>query len=273
MASVSGFNIAQILQASPCTLFSINEDEPIISAGLHLSQLDVEGVVATDKDGKADGVILGYNVLRLLNPKTLWTTFYQTKIVDSKMRVLLVKPGDEVRGVFKRILDHGWGYAIVVDAAGKPKNLIGLLDIANFMIKSGFSAVVKNTRVRERGSNPLVTTTESATVLAAIGVMLDKHVRRLFVRESELILSDRGLIKWILSPANVGRLRDSPQEVLGSPVSSMRPMLHKPSFVEYDTDAATALKKIYDEDARCLITNDRKMILTPWDLTISLVVK
>jgi len=273
LASVSGLNVAQILKASPCTLYSVNEDEPIISAGLHLSQLDVEGVVAVDKAGKADGVIIGYNVLRLINPKTLWTTFYQTKIADSKMRVLLVKPDDDAQSVFKRILNHGWGYAIVVDSAGRPKNLIGLLDIANFLVKSGFSAIVRNTRVRERGSNPLVTATEGTSILMAIAVMLDKHVRRLFVRESELIVSDRGLIKWLLSPKNVGRLRDWPQEVLESPISSLGPMLHKPVFVEGDLDATTALEMIHDEDARCLITKDRKTILTPWDLTISLVVK
>ena len=50
-------------------------------------------------------------------------------------------------------------------------------------------------------------------------------------------------------------------------------MLHRPVFVEGNVDAATALQLINKEDARCLITKDRKMILTPWDLTISLFAK
>jgi len=50
-------------------------------------------------------------------------------------------------------------------------------------------------------------------------------------------------------------------------------MLHKPVFVEQDLDAATALSWISKEDARCLITKDKRMILTPWDLTISLLTK
>jgi hypothetical protein len=43
--------------------------------------------------------------------------------------------------------------------------------------------------------------------------------------------------------------------------------------VEPDLDAASALTWINKEDARCLVTSDRKMILTPWDLTISLLTK
>jgi hypothetical protein len=98
-------------------------------------------------------------------------------------------------------------------------------------------------------------------------------VRRLFVTESERVLSDRGVIKWLLSPANLGKLRDAPNSVLGSPVGSLGTILHKTVFVEKDLDAAIALQLINKEDARCLITDDRKMILTPWDLTISLLAK
>jgi hypothetical protein len=100
----------------------------------------------------------------------------------------------------------------------------------------------------------------------------DKHVRGLFVRESEQVVSDRGVIKWLLSPANLGKLRDAPEEALGSPVRKLGPMLHKPLFVKEEI-AAAALQWISKGDARCLITENRKMILTPWDLTISLLAK
>lgn len=273
MAYTLGLTIQKVLDVSECKLYRVEEREPIISAGLHLSQLDVEGVVAVDEAGKPTGVIIGYNVLRLTNPKTVWATFYQTKIADSKMRVILAAPGDGVQGVLRNILNHGWGYAIVVGPDGKPTNLIGLLDIANFLVKSGLTAKVQNVRARDKASNPLISIGQSVSVMDAIQAMLDKHVRRLFVKESSLVVSDRGIIKWLLSPTNLVRLRDSPKEILESPVSALGPMLQKPVFVEKDCDAATALGMIYDGDARCLITNDRKMILTPWDLTISLLAK
>jgi CBS domain-containing protein len=271
--SISGLSIKRILEASPCVLYRISEREPIISAGLHLSQLDVEGVVATDEAGNATGIILGYNVLRLMNAKSVWSTFYQTRIADSKMRVLLAKPEDGIQTIVKSILNHGWGYAIVVEPSGAPTNLIGLLDIAEFLVKSGFAAKVTNVRARDKASNPLIAVSEGLSVMDTISTMLDKHVRRLFVRESEMVVSDRGIIKWLLSPTNLGKLRDSPKELLDSTVGSMGPMLHKPVFVAQDCDAATALRLISKEDARCLITSDRKMILTPWDLTISLLTK
>lgn len=273
MPSILGVSMKGIVETSPCVLYKVNEDEPIIAAGLHLSQLDVEGVVAVDRAGKATGIVIGYNVLRLLNPKTVWSTFYQTRIADSKMRVLQAKPEDDVQTIVKSILNHGWGYAIVINGVGAPTNLIGLLDIAEFLVKSGFTSGVTNVRARDKASNPLISISENVSLMAAIQTMLDKHVRRLFLKEPELILSDRGIIKSLLSPANLGRLRDAPSEVLGSPVSSLGPMLHKPVFVQPDLDAARALQLINKEDARCLITEDRKMILTPWDLTISLLTR
>jgi CBS domain-containing protein len=273
LLSILGVSIRSILETSPCVLYRVNEDEPIISAGLHLSQLDVEGVVSVDGAGKPTGVIIGYNVLRLVNARTVWSTFYRTRIADSKMRVLMARPGDDLQDVLKSILNHGWGYAIVVDSSGSPINLIGLLDIADFLVKSGFTAKVTNVRARDKASNPLISISERATIMAAIQTMLDKHVRRLFVTESERVVSDRAVIKWLLSPANLGKLRDAPNAVLGSSVGSLGTMLHKTVFVEKDLDAAMALQLINKEDARCLVTDDRKMILTPWDLTISLLAK
>ena len=226
-----------------------------------------------DKQGRPTGVTIGYNVLRLTNPRTVWATFYQTRIADSKMRVILAEPKDSVQGVIRSILNHGWGYAIVVGSDGKAKNLIGLLDVANFLVESGVTAKVTNVRAREKASNPLVSTSQKASVMATIQTMLDRHVRRLFVTESELVVSDRGIIKWLLSTANLGRLRDSPKEILDGPISAMGTMLQKPAFVEREIDAGTALRLIQKEDARCLITNDKSMILTPWDLTVSLLAK
>jgi signal-transduction protein with cAMP-binding, CBS, and nucleotidyltransferase domain len=273
LAFIAGLTIQRVLDVSVCKLYCVQEEEPIISAGLHLSQLDVEGVVAVDKAGKPTGVIIGYNVLRLVNPKTVWATFYQTRIADSKMRVILAEPKDDVQGVLRSILNHGWGYAIVVAPDGRATNLIGLLDIANFLIKAGLTGKVQNVRARDKASNPLISISQKVPVMDTIHTMLEKHVRRLFVKESELVVSDRGIIKWMLSPANLGRLRDSPKEVLEAPISAMGVMLQKPAFVEQDCDAEKALNMIYREDARCLITNDRSMILTPWDLTISLLAK
>ncbi len=272
-ASVVGVSISRLLEESACTLYRVNEQEPIISAGLHLSHLDIEGVVATGPDGRPTGIIVGYNVLRLLNPGTVWSTFYSTRIADSKMRVLLARPEDDLHSIVRGILNHGWGYAIVVNKGGVPTNLVGLLDIAEFLVKSGFSAKVANVRAKEKASNPLIAIREGASVMEAVQRMLERHVRRLYVRESELVISDRGVIKWLLSPANLGRLRDAPNEILESPVRSMGPTLHRPTFVEADMDAASALKLISSQDARCLITRDRKMILTPWDLTIGLLAK
>ena len=129
----------------------------------------------------------------------------------------------------KSILNHGWGYAIVVNASGAPTNLIGLLDIADFLVKSGFTAIVRNVRARDKASNPMISISEEPLCHGNDQTMLDKHVRRLFVRESELVVSDRGVIKWLLSPTNLGRLRDAPNGILESPVRHSVPCFTGPS--------------------------------------------
>ena len=223
--------------------------------------------------GKPTGVILGYNVLRLVDPKTVWSAFYQTRIADSKMPVLLAQAEDDVQAIVKSIMNHGWGYAIIVDRGGAPTNLIGLLDLAEFLVKSAFIGPgherkgvgqgvqpddLGEQRARHRGHHP-----DDARQAHEEALPERLCARRLRPR----------MIKWLLSPANLKRLRDSPKELLESSVASLGALLHKPLFVDPDIDAATALTWLNKEDGRCLITEDRKTILTPWDLTVSLLTK
>lgn len=271
MAAAPGFTIEQLLAATPSTLYGVKGDEPIISAGLHLSALDVEGVVAMDREGRADGIVIGYNVLRLINPKNLWSTFYQTKISAAKMRVLLAKPQDGLEKTVKSIMKRGWGYAVVADEQGKPVRLIGLLDLASFYVKSGMSEGFRSSHVRGKGSTPVITIDEKTTASMAVQKMLGKHVRRLLLKESGLILSDRGVIKWLLSPETTAKLRDSPRDVLETPLSGLSQFFHKPALVDPDADLPTALKLLDQYDARCLVTKDHNEIITPWDLTIRLL--
>jgi len=48
-----------MLAQSPSTLYSISGEDPIILAGVHLSALEVEAVLALGKDELPDGIILG----------------------------------------------------------------------------------------------------------------------------------------------------------------------------------------------------------------------
>jgi CBS domain-containing protein len=260
-----------MLEQSPSTLYSIEGDEPIILAGVHLSALEVEAVASLDKDGCADGIILGYCVLRLVSPKNLWSVFYQTKVTTVKLPALTATPKDDLQKTVNRIMNKGWGYAVVVDERGKPTNLVGLLDLAAFYLKSGVASALSDKYVKDKASTPLFSVKQDVTVLGAIQAMLDKHARRLLVEESGKVLSDRSVIKWLLSPDNMTKLRDSPKEIMASKVSAMDEVLHIPTFVDPDTNGETALDLITKNDAHCVITKDRTQILTPWDLTVRLL--
>lgn len=272
MGLLSDYTIKQMLEKAPSVLYSMNGEDPIILAGVHLSALEVEAVASLSRTGRADGIILGYCVLRLINATNLWSVFYKTKISTVRLPVLMVRPQDNLQRTVGVIMNKGWGYAVVVDSENKPTNLVGLLDLAAFYLKSGVASHLAGVRVDDKASAQLFTISEDVTVLAAIQTMLDRHTRRLFVKKSELILSDRGVIKWLLSPSNMTKLRDSPKQVLATRVSSISEILHTPSFVDPETDGVTALELITKNDAHCVITRDLQHILTPWDLTVKLLV-
>jgi len=272
LASLSDFTVKDVIKQVPSVLYSIEGSEPIILAGVHLSSLDVEAVASLSKAGNPDGIILGYCVLRLISVKNLWSVFYQTKMATVKLPVLTARPQENLERFVKRIMKSGWGYAVVVDDAGKPSNLVGLLDLAGFYLKSGVASRLADKVVKDKASSPLFAISEEATVLATIRSMLHKHARRLLVKEPGLVISDRGVIKWLLSPSNMTRLRDSPRQVLTTRLKSIPEILHTPSFVDPKTDGATALDLITKNEAHCVITTDKRQILTPWDLTVRLLV-
>jgi CBS domain-containing protein len=271
LRSLADYSVKQMLAESPSTLYSISGEDPIILAGVHLSALEVEAVLALGKNDQPDGIILGYCVLRLMDSKNLWSVFYQTKISTVKLPVLTAKPDDNLQKMISRIMNKGWGYAVIVDSQNKATNLVGLLDLATFYLKSGVSELLAKKQVKDKASTPLFSISEEVTLIDAIKAMLDKHARRLLVTQSGLVLSDRGIIKWLLSPANMDKLRDAPKEILATKVRAMSEVLHTPSTVKPDTDAATALKEIVKNDAHCVVTSDMQQILTPWDLTVRLL--
>jgi len=272
LSSLADFTLQQVLESSPSVLYSIKGEEPIILAGVNLSALDVEAVVSLGDTGEADGIILGYCVLKLINARNLHSIFYKTKISDVRIPVLTAGPQDNLHATVEKIMKKGWGYAVVVDAEQRPTNLVGLLDLATFYLKSGVASVLATKRVKDKSSTPLFAINQDTTVAGAIRAMLDWHARRLLVKEPGLVISDRGVIKWLLSPSSMAQLRDSPRRILTTPVSSISEVLHTPSFVDPETDAATALDLIIKNDAHCVVTKDFKQIMTPWDLTVRLLV-
>ena len=270
--SLGDFTLEQMLETSPSVLYSIKGEEPIILAGVNLSALEVEAVASLGKTGEADGIILGYCVLRLINARNLQSVFYKTKISDVRIPVLTARPQDNLLVTVERIMKKGWGYAVLVDPENRPTNLVGLLDLATFYLKSGIAEDLAKKRVKDKSSSPLFAINQNVTVSKAIRAMLDWHARRLLVKEPGMVISDRAVIKWLLSPANMAQLRDSPRRVLATPISSVSEVLHTPSLVDPDTDGATALELIIKNDAHCVITKDYKQIMTPWDLTVRLLV-
>lgn len=268
--SLERFTVRDVLDQAPSTMYSVNGSEPIILAGVHLSSLEVEAVASLTRTNGVNGIILGYCVLRLINAKNLWTVFYRTKVADVRIPVLKTTPDENLLKTVRRIKRKGWGYAVVIDSGGKPSNILGLLDLASFYAKSGVATELSNQLVGKRASTPLYSIREEVTVQGAIRTMLAKHARRLFVKESSSVLSDRGIIKWLLSPPTLAGLRDSPESVLKTQIGSIGEVLHRPSFVEPGTNGETALKLALENDAHCVITQDKRQILTPWDLTVRL---
>lgn len=149
-----------------------------------------------------------------------------------------------------------------------PVGVIGLLDIIKFYVYTGVVNQLKNIRIRDLLSKPLVKVSAETSLKEAITIMLNKRIRRIFIEKFNLILSDRSIVRKLLTFPLIERLRDKQQEVLMMPIRSLVPMLQKPGIISQDDTFDKAVYKLLESEAHCLVTDDFTGILTPWDLVI-----
>jgi len=209
---VDGLTAADVVKFSSSTTYSVRIDDAVIIAGVHIAVLDVEAVLVSGHEGGIHGVLTGYNLLRLVyeKPENAWRSLYRTMCYDVDWRALLFSSGDRLEALLEGMLRRRWGYA-VVDEWGNHR-VIGVIDVARLFEKSGVLEKVGDVKLGDIGSSPIISVTSQSTIKGTIEMMIRRRVRRIYVEDLKMILTDRDVVRYLLSSGVVSTFRDESEK-------------------------------------------------------------
>ena len=248
----------------------IGEDDAVINALVVLKALEVPALAVVNRRGEVVGVFAGYNVITLLHrvgltsPEKLWAALYKTPVYDVGWLTLQAETTKSLEDLVTGMRARGWGYAVVHH--GETQHLIGVLDVARFLVSSG--ALEKTSlRLLDIATGNVVSVRRDSRLFDLMGVMLRRRVRRVVLEGGEYVITDRGVLQYLVSNQALEMLRDDPAKLMNTPLDELTQYLGRPEILSGDTHISTAFKKLVEKEPYTALTEERKHILTPWDIT------
>jgi CBS domain-containing protein len=248
----------------------IGEDDAVIKALVVLKALDVPALAVVNRRGEVVGVFTGYNVITLLyrvgstSPEKLWAALYKTPVYDVGWLTLQAETTKSLEDLVAGMRARGRGYAVVHH--GETQHLIGVLDVARFLVSSG--ALEKTSlRLLDIATGNVVSVRRDSRLFDLMGVMLRRRVRRVVLEGGEYVITDRGVLQYLVSNQALEMLRDNPTKLMNTPLDELTQYVGRPEILSGDTHISTAFKKLVEKEPYTALTEDRKHILTPWDIT------
>jgi len=248
----------------------IGEDDAVINALVVLKALEVPALAVVNRRGEVVGVFAGYNVITLLHrvgltsPEKLWAALYKTPVYDVGWLTLQAETTKSLEDLVTGMRARGWGYAVVHH--GETQHLIGVLDVARFLVSSG--ALEKTSlRLLDIATGNVVSVRRDSRLFDLMGVMLRRRVRRVVLEGGEYVITDRGVLQYLVSNQALEMLRDDPAKLMNTPLDELTQYVGRPEILSGDTHISTAFKKLVEKEPYTALTEERKHILTPWDIT------
>jgi CBS domain-containing protein len=265
-----GYIVLDVLKYVNGTTSIINEDDSVMKALVVLKALDLPALAVVNGRGEVVGVLTGYNVITLLyrvgstSPERLWAALYKTPVYDVGWLTLQAETTKSLEDLVAGMRARGWGYAVVHH--GETQHLIGVLDVARFLVSSG--ALEKTSlRLLDIATGNVVSVRRDSRLFDLIGVMLRRRVRRVVLEGGEYVITDRGVLQYIVSNQALEMLRDNPEKLMNTPLDELTQYVGRPEILSGDTHISTAFKKLVEKEPYTVLTEERKHILTPWDIT------
>jgi CBS domain-containing protein len=265
-----GYTVFDVLRHIDRTAPTIGEDDSVIKALVVLKALDLPALAVVNGRGEVVGVFTGYNVITLLyrvgstSPEKLWAALYKTPLHDVDWLTLQAETTTSLEDLVTGMRARGWGFASVrLEGA---QHLVSILDVARFLVSSG-ALERTSLRLLDIATGNVVSVSRDSTLFDLIGVMLRRRVRRVVLEGGEYVITDRGVLQYIVSNQALEMLRDNPEKLMNTPLDELTPYVGRPEILSGDTHISTAFKKLVEKEPYTVLTEERKHILTPWDIT------
>jgi CBS domain-containing protein len=248
----------------------IGEDDSVIKALVVLKALDLPALAVVNGRGEVVGVFTGYNVITLLyrvgstSPEKLWAALYKTPLHDVDWLTLQAETTTSLEDLVTGMRAREWGFASVrLEGA---QHLVSILDVARFLVSSG-ALERTSLRLLDIVTGNVVSVSRDSTLFDLICVMLRRRVRRVVLEGGEYVVTDRGVLQYIVSNQALEMLRDNPEKLMNTPLDELTPYVGRPEILSGDTHVSTAFKKLVEKEPYTVLTEERKHVLTPWDIT------
>jgi signal-transduction protein with cAMP-binding, CBS, and nucleotidyltransferase domain len=159
---------------------------------------------------------------------------------------------------------RGWGFARV--RLGEAQHLVTILDVAMFLASSG-TLERTSLRLLDIASENVVSVGRDSTVFELMSVMLSRRVRRVVLEGEDYVITDRSILQYLVSNPVLEMLRDNPSKVMDTTIDALLGYAGNPVILSRDTALSVAVRKLVEREPHTVLTEDKRCILTPWDIT------
>jgi CBS domain-containing protein len=265
-----GYTVFDVLRYVDRATPIIGEDDSVIKALVVLKALEPAAILVVNKRGEAVGVLGTCGVFTLLHevgstsPEKLWAALYKTSVYDVDWLSLQVETTVSLEDLVADMRARGLGFALV--RLGETIQLVNILDVSSFLVSSG---ALERTSLRlvDIATGNVVSVGWDLILFDLIGVMLRRRVRRVVLEGGEYVITDRGIMQYLVSNQALEMLRDNPTKLINTPLDELTQYVGRPEILSGDTYISTAFKKLVEKEPYTVLTEERKHILTPWDIT------
>ena len=269
MASLRGLTARQLIALSSSPLYAVHVGDPVMLAALHLAIPDIGAVVVVDASGQFVTTVSRRDIFSLLEKYGWsWDALYRSEVVDLGSGAITVTQDEPLDTLIDRMVANRMGFASVLKD-DSPTHMITLMDLAELYVNLGFVENLRNVNAMSLASTNVAKIDLSTTIPEAVRLMIGRNVRRLLVKDVNLIISDLTIIRWLLTYPTQEKFRRGIDVVLETPVAKIMAhsrMYFTPSIVKADIDAATALKTVIENPTHCALTEDFDPFLSLDDL-------
>lgn len=172
-----------------------------------------------------------------------------------------IEAESDIKDLLRIIGRTGFGCVCIERNSGQEMcGMVSLRDLLGLYHKSNFYS---NLSVGDVASSPVFSLPKNATLKFALGEMLKRGIRRIFIAGTDKSVSDRSFINHVFSLARLqvsGESLDPLETEIGEIESSL------PNKVSSETSIKEAAEHMIRTAEGCLVCD--RGVVTPWDLLI-----
>lgn len=179
----------------------------------------------------------------------------------------VVNEKESLGAVIKALTESRLGVVLVSRRIGSSE-LLTTVELRDFIRihRMGRQLWQKDLKVGDLASSPVLSVRREDTLKRVLRVMLENRKRKVLLYETKSVISDRGILNFLVSSNNYKHFKEDPGTLLDVTASELPSFF--PPFVDSEMSVIEAARLMNPDDGDCLLC-DRGLV-TFWDLVVKL---